>query len=488
MSALLSDEFLRDSVAIHRLAMQSLFERLDSLCEGAVAVDRQARIVWINEKYLATLGLTSVADALGREIEEVIPNSLMREVVRSGQPILLDIMELGGQSLVVTRMPLQNELGQVIGAIGFVLYDQLNALKPLVAKFAKLQADLAEARRRLAEHRRPKYTFASFVGGSAAALEVKRQARRAAQQDSIVLLLGETGTGKEVLAHAIHAASARAEGPFVGINMPAVPDALLEAEFFGVAPGAFTGADRRARDGKFKLADGGTLFLDEIGDLPLPLQSKLLRVLQDQEVEPLGSNRVFKVDLRVIAATSVDLEQLVAEGRFRSDLYYRLSVLPIRLPPLRERLADLNELAQYLLEELAARSGLPVREIDAAAISLLASYNWPGNVRELRNVLERASALTDNVSLTTHDIGSVLPPRHRMPSGARSVSSYADAMAGFERTLIQSALVAVGGKVPAAAKLLGLSRATVYNKMAQLGLVSGTPDARPGRQTMKKTT
>jgi transcriptional regulator with PAS, ATPase and Fis domain len=389
-------------------------------------------------------------DALGREIEEVIPNSLMREVVRSGQPILLDIMELGGQSLVVTRMPLQNELGQVIGAIGFVLYDQLNALKPLVAKFAKLQADLAEARRRLAEHRRPKYTFASFVGGSAAALEVKRQARRAAQQDSIVLLLGETGTGKEVLAHAIHAASARAEGPFVGINMPAVPDALLEAEFFGVAPGAFTGADRKARDGKFKLADGGTLFLDEIGDLPLPLQSKLLRVLQDQEVEPLGSNRVFKVDLRVIAATSVDLEQLVAEGRFRSDLYYRLSVLPIRLPPLRERLADLNELAQYLLEELAARSGLPVREIDAAAISLL-------------------------------------PPRHRMPSGARSVSSYADAMAGFERTLIQSALVAVGGKVPAAAKLLGLSRATVYNKMAQLGLVSGTPD-RPGRQTMKKTT
>src|SRR5258707_1265407 len=228
----------------------------------------------------------------------------------------------------------------------------LRTNKPLVAKFAKLQADLAEARRRLAEHRRPKYTCASFVGGSAAALEVKRQARRAAQQNSIVLLLGETGTGKEVLAHAIHAASARAEGPFVGINMPAVPDALLEAAFFGVAPGAFTGADRKARDGKFKLADGGTLFLDEIGDLPVPLQSKLLRVLQDQEVEPLGSNRVFKVDLRVIAATSVDLEQLVAEGRFRSDLYYRLSVLPIRLPPLRERLADLNELAQYLLEEL----------------------------------------------------------------------------------------------------------------------------------------
>jgi transcriptional regulator with PAS, ATPase and Fis domain len=487
MSAQLSDEFLRDSMAIHRLAMQSLFERLDSLCEGAVAVDRHARIVWINEKYLATLGLASVRDALGRDIEDVIPNSLMREVVNSGQPILLDILELGGQSLVVTRMPLQDEQGQVIGAIGFVLYDQLNALKPLVVKFAKLQAELAEARRRLAEHRRPKYTFASFVGGSAPALEAKRQARRAAQQDSTVLLLGETGTGKEVLAHAIHAASARADGPFIGINMPAVPDALLEAEFFGVAPGAFTGAERKARDGKFKLADGGTLFLDEIGDLPLPLQSKLLRVLQDQEIEPLGSNRVFKVDLRVIAATSVDLDELVAQGRFRSDLYYRLSVLPIRLPPLRERLADLNELAQYLLEELSARCGAQVRDIDGAAISLLASYNWPGNVRELRNVLERATALSDNACLTSHDIAAVLPPRHRMPSGTRGVPSYADAMAGFERTLIQSALAAAGGKVPAAAKLLGLSRATVYNKMGQLGLASGTLDARPVRQTTLKT-
>jgi transcriptional regulator with PAS, ATPase and Fis domain len=272
MSALLSDEVLRDSVAIHRLAMQSLFERLDSLCEGAVAVDREARIAWINEKYLATLGLKSVRDALGREIEQVIPNSLMREVVRSGEPILLDVMELGGQSLVVTRMPLQDEQGQVIGAIGLVLYDQLSALKPLVAKFAQLQTDLTEARRRLAEHRRPTVTFASFVGGSAAALDVKRQARRAAQQDSTVVLLGETGTGKQVLAHAIHAASARADGPFVGVALAAVPDALLEAELFGVAPGAFPGADRNARDGKLKLADGGTLFLDEIGDLPLTLQ------------------------------------------------------------------------------------------------------------------------------------------------------------------------------------------------------------------------
>ena len=483
MSAVITDEFLRDSVAIHRLAMQSLFERLDSLCEGAVAVDRQARIVWINEKYLATLGLKGVHEALGRDIEEVIPNSLLREVVRSGQPILLDVMALGGQSLVVTRMPLLDEQRQVIGAIGLVLYDQLNALKPLVGKFAQLQSELAEARRRLAEQRAPKYTFASFIGGSAACVEVKRQARRAAQQNGTVLLVGEIGTGKEVLARAIHAASARAEGAFITINLPTVPDALLEAELFGAAPGA----ESRTRDGKLRLADGGTLYLDEIGNLPLPLQSRLLRVLQDQQVEPLGSNRVIKVDLRVIGATSVDLEQLVAQGRFRSDLYCRLSVFPIRLPPLRERLADLNELTERLLEELAARCGGPAREIDAAAVSLLASYNWPGNVRELRNVLERASALTDRACLAVHDISAVMPPRHRLPAGVRGLPGYADAMAGFERTLIQSALATAGGKVPVAAKLLGLARATVYNKMAQLGLVSGSADGRPVRPPRSKS-
>jgi len=269
----------------------------------------------------------------------------------------------------------------------------------------------------------------------------------------------------------------------VTVNVGGLAEGVFESELFGHTKGAFTGANAD-RVGRFELADGGTLFLDEIGDLPLPLQAKLLRVLQDQEIEPLGSNRVIKVDLRVIAATSVDLEQLVAQGRFRSDLYYRLSVLPIRLPPLRDRLADLNELAQHLLEELAARSGPPVREIEGSAVALLANYDWPGNVRELRNVLERASALTDNACLTALDIGAVLPARRVQPgAAARGVPSYADAIAGFERTLIQSALSAADGKVPAAAKLLGLSRATVYSKMSQLGLVSRPLDTRPSPQT-----
>jgi transcriptional regulator with PAS, ATPase and Fis domain len=296
---------------------------------------------------------------------------------------------------------------------------------------------------------------------------VKRQARRAAQTDSTVLLLGETGTGKELLAHAIHAASARAGQPLVGVNLAAVPETLLEAEFFGVAPGAYTGADRKGREGKFKLADKGTLFLDEVGDMPLALQAKLLRALQEQEVEPLGSNKVIKVDVRVIAATSRDLKALVAEGRFREDLYYRLSVLPVRLPALRDRLSDLEALAESLLESIAARTGLPQRELDPSALALLAAQRWPGNIRELRNALEQAAMLTDNARLSAADFAQVLPaPAARSERRqAGPLRPLPQLIAELERSSIQSALAATGGNKLSAAKLLGISRATLYEKL-----------------------
>ena len=288
----------------------------------------------------------------------------------------------------------------MIGAFGMVLLDHPETtMQPLIAKFSRLQSQLDAAHAQLVAERRPKYTIAGFIGSSPAVLEVKRQARRVAPTSSTVLLLGETGTGKEVLAQAIHAASLRAARPFVGVNIAAVPETLLEAEFFGVAPGAYTGADRKGRDGKFKLADGGTLFLDEIGDMPLALQSKLLRVLQEQEVEPLGSNKVQRVDVRVIAATSRDLPAMVADGSFRADLYYRLNVLPIRLPPLRERLGDLEALAEVLMEDIARRSGLPPRSLAPDAVELLARQRWPGNIRELRNTLEQAALMTDDLVL-----------------------------------------------------------------------------------------
>ena len=252
-----------------RRAMESLFKTFENLSEGTFIVDADARVVWINKRYAARFGFSDPEQAIGRDCESVIPHSLMREVVMTGKPILLDVLETDREPLVVTRLPLKDDRGETVGAIGFALFDEMKALTPLFAHYSRVQQELIATRQSLAQARRAKYTFASFVGTSAASLEVKRQARRAAQVESPVLLLGETGTGKELLAHAIHGTSTRAAKPLVTVNVAAIPETLLEVEFFGAAPGAYTGADRKGRVGKFELADGGTLFLDEIGDMPL---------------------------------------------------------------------------------------------------------------------------------------------------------------------------------------------------------------------------
>ncbi|GIX26233.1 sigma-54 interaction domain-containing protein [Pelomicrobium sp. G1] len=465
------------AAAIHEQAVRSLFQMFESICEGAVIVDREARIVWISDKYLALLGLAGAHQALGKPVEQVIPASLMRRVVETGEPILLDIMEFGQQSFVVTRLPLRGEDGQVTGAVGFVLYDRPQYLKPLVSKFTRLQRDLARAQRELAQRRRPKYSFSSFVGTSAASLEVKRQARRAAQLDTTVLIQGETGTGKELLAHAIHAASARSDGPFVSLNPAGVPEQVLEQELFGVAPGG-DGAARRVREGKLKLAHGGTLFLDEVGDIPPALQPKLLRMLQEQEFELPGSHKIVQVDVRVIAATSRDLRRLVQEGRLRADLYYRLNVLRIDVPPLRERLEDLEALCEVLLERIAERTGLPQRELARDALALLRAYSWPGNVRELGNVLEQVTMLAEGRRLGAEDFAHALPAAPfaygRCGGGGDPAlpRRLAEAVAESQREAIREALIAAKGNKVTAARLLGISRATLYEKMAALGLAS----------------
>jgi transcriptional regulator with PAS, ATPase and Fis domain len=310
---------------------------------------------------------------------------------------------------------------------------------------------------------------------------VKRHARRAAQSTSPVLLLGETGTGKELLAHAIHASSARAKGMFVSVNIAAVPDTLLEAEFFGFAPGAFTGADRRGREGKFKLADGGSLFLDEIGDMPLGLQAKLLRALQEGEIEPLGSNKLVPFDARVIAATSRDLPELVRRGLFREDLYYRLNVLPLRVPPLRERRSDIPALVEALGEDMALRSGEAPPELTPDALALLAGQHWRGNIRELRNVLEQVTMRSDSQRIDAVQLERILReagleqielPDLSHAGGdeeAALLRPLAQQIAELERKAIAAAMASTGGNKLATSRLLGISRATLYERMTNQG-------------------
>ena len=483
-----------DAQGILELAARSMFQLFSTVSQGMFLVDLRGRIVWVNEGYqrfLPDLGVSSVDQFVGRTVEEVIPNTQMRRVLETGQAVLIDLLTNRAGTFVVSRIPLRDDAGKVIGAIGIVLFDHPETtLQPLISKFALLQRDLDDARRELAAQRiqsqrgagtgerRTKYTFASFVGSSPAAAEVKRQARRAAQSASPVLLLGETGTGKELLAHAIHAASARAQGPFVGVNIAAVPDTLLEAEFFGVAPGAYTGADRKGRDGKFKLADGGTLFLDEIGDMPPSLQAKLLRALQEGEIEPLGSNALVPFDVRVIAATSRDLGALVREGRFREDLFYRLHVLPVRVPPLRERRGDIAALVEVLGEDLALRNGTAPPELLPDALALLSGQPWRGNIRELRNVLEQAAMRSDDHSIDAEQLrtifreGGVEPAApvadavvSRDPGQDDLLRPLAVQVAELEGRAIAAAMAATGGNKLATSRLLGISRATLYGRL-----------------------
>jgi transcriptional regulator with PAS, ATPase and Fis domain len=479
-----------DADGILALAAREMFSLFSSISQGMLLVDKQGRVVWINEgyrKFLPELGFARDEDFVGRLVEEVIPNTLMHQVLDTGKPILIDLLTNMAGTFVVSRIPLRDPQGQVIGALGMVLFDHPETtLQPLIEKFAGLQKDLDDARRELAAQRRTKYTFGSFVGNSAASAEVKRQGRRAALTNSTVLLTGETGTGKELLAHAIHAASARALRPFIGVNIAAVPESLIEAEFFGVAPGAYTGADRKGRDGKFKVAEGGTLFLDEIGDMPLGLQSKLLRVLQEQEYEPVGSNALVRTQVRIIAATSRDLPAMVAAGQFREDLYYRLNVLTIRMPALRERVQDLPALVEALSEDIARRSGLPQREVSDEALALLSRHPWRGNIRELRNLLEQASLLSDTIRLGVTQIEPLLHGQMRLPSGTphalasatvtppapvmvalKTNQTLPELIADIERQAIAQALAESGGNKLAAAKRLGIARATLYQKLGE---------------------
>ena len=485
-----ADSLPRDAQSILELAARSMFELFANASEGMLLVDREARVVWINDqyrRYLPALGFPREEDFVGHPVSAVVQNTLMHQVLETGKPILIDLLTNRAGTFVVSRIPLRDAAGSVIGALGIVLFDQPETnLQPLIAKFSLLQRDLEDARRELAAQRsqpasgqrQSKYTFASFVGTSPAAVEVKRHARRAAQSGSPVLLLGETGTGKELLAHAIHASSARARGPFVSVNIAAVPDTLLEAEFFGVAPGAYTGADRKGRDGKFKLADGGTLFLDEIGDMPQGLQAKLLRALQEGEIEPLGSNRLVPFNARVIAATSRDLAVLVREGKFREDLFYRLNVLPIRVPPLRERRDDIPALVEVLGEDMALRGGAAQLEVLPDALALLSGQKWRGNIRELRNVLEQAAMSSDSPRIDAQQLEKILrdtgleqiapalaPPAALPAGGSDLLRPLAEQVAELERHAIAAAMKATSGNKLATARLLGISRATLYGRL-----------------------
>jgi Nif-specific regulatory protein len=296
---------------------------------------------------------------------------------------------------------------------------------------------------------------------------VYEQVAQVARSNTTVLLRGESGTGKELIASAIHYNSARAKKPFVKVSCGALPDTLIESELFGYEKGAFTGADARKK-GRFELADGGTLFLDEIGDVQLSTQVKLLRVLQEREFERLGGHETLKADVRLIAATNKDLERAIEQGKFREDLFYRLNVFPIFIPPLRERKPDVLLLADHFLQRFSAEHGRDIRRLATPAIDMLASYHWPGNARELQNVIERAVLVCDGHVIHAHHLSPTLQTAEA--SGTVMSIALDDAVAAYEKDLLQDALKSARGNRAKAARLLRTTERIVNYKVRKLGI------------------
>lgn len=357
-------------------------------------------------------------------------------------------------------------------------YDRTTRLLSIIAAMAAqsikvehlIEADkqrLLDENIHLKQELRERYDFSHLIGNSSPLRQVYEQVTQVARANTTVLLRGESGTGKELIAHAIHYNSLRANKPFIKVNCAALPETLIESELFGYEKGAFTGAQGRKK-GRFELAEGGTLFLDEIGDLNLSTQIKLLRVLQEREFERLGGTETIKSNVRLIVATNKDLEKAISAGEFREDLYYRLNVFTIFMPPLRERKSDVLLLADHFLEKYAREHGKRIKRISTPAIDMLTSYHWPGNVRELENIMERAVLICE-----THVIhGHHLPPTLQTAEGSKTVTrlSLAAAVEAYEADLIQDALKTTRGNRAKAAKLLDTTERIIGYKVKKFGL------------------
>ena len=428
--------------------------------ELIVVVNKNGYIENMSQAYGDFLGI-QVQNAIGRHVTEVIENTRMDIVVKTGVPETGETQDIHGEKMIATRIPIRKN-GMVIGAYGRVLVRNTRELHMLHDKLSSIEMELNMYKRTFEKINTAKYTVDDIIGDCSIMQDLKDSVRKVAKTNSNVLIMGESGTGKELFAHSIHAGSMRRKAPFVCVNCGSIPEQLIESELFGYEEGAFTGARKGGKIGLFPAAHGGTIFLDEIGELPLPMQVRLLRVLQDREIQRVGSNVREKVNVRVVAATNRNLYQMVKKGEFRSDLYYRLNVVTLHLPLLRERKEDLPLLIQMILSKISKKESLGAIEISREAMDHLLRYDWPGNVRELENVLERAINFTDAGEKIK---AKNLPERITGSMVSRTVMPLKELMENTEKDAIKDVLLRCRNCKAKAANELGISRTTLYEKM-----------------------
>ncbi len=434
---------------------------LNNAYEWLVIIDDKGYIIMMSKGYKEFVG-DMVPE--GKHVTEVIENTKLHDIIKTGKTQIGEIQLIKGQQVIASRLPIIKD-NKIIGAIGKVIFKDITDFYDMSKKIITMEKEIKYYKDQLKKQKSAKYSFSNIIGDSKSLMEVKNICERAAMSDSNVLIMGESGTGKELFAHAIHNASDRASGPFVKINCAAIPSELLESELFGYEGGAFTGAKKEGKVGKFELANGGSIFLDEIGDMPIQMQAKLLRVLQEREIERIGATKTRPIDVRIISATNKNLEEEVKTGDFREDLYYRLNVMSVYIEPLRKRKDDIRPLAKALVKKLSNQMGVYVDSISEKAMMALETYDWPGNIRELENIIERSINLLDSDRIIKV---STLPIYVTKSSKAHvyvSGNTLKEQLSDLEKSIILECLAENQGNKQKTANDLDMSRTSLYQKL-----------------------
>lgn len=438
---------------------------------GLMIVDKSGELVYLSQQCADYMDLKKET-SIGRHIEEVFPQSKMMDIIYKKEPITTDFYEAQGRISWSTRLPL-NKSGNLIGVMEYDLFQEFDMMGVFAKKYMNLQDELEYLKEEVKKLRTTKYTVDDIVGESKAIQDLRNQVRQAAKSNSTVIITGETGTGKELVAHAIHSLSLRCLRNFVRINASGFPDSLIESELFGYEEGAFTGARKGGKKGKFELADEGTLFIDEINQMPMHLQPKLLRALQEHEIERVGGNETIPVDIRIIVATNENLEKKVKERTFREDLYYRLNVVEIRTPSLREIKEDIPIIIKTQIDKLNHYLGKNMKGIESDAMKALMEYNWPGNIRELKNSIERAMNYAETSHIRLEDLkflGVKDSDRFSVQNLKDKENPIEEMKKDIEKKMIIEAIEYCSGNKSKAAELLKISRTLLHQKIKRLNI------------------
>ena len=440
---------------------------VDNPYECPVIIDTKGIIRFISHYSMELIGVDPVT-AIGRHVKEVIKETNLHEVVETGRAKIGQTLFVGGRLQIISRIPLKNREGKIIGAVGKAMLHHESKVMEIQRRLDVLHSKLKYYRDEIKSLKGARV----LIGQSDLIQIAKKLALQVSASDFPVLITGESGTGKETIAYYIHRNSKRAEGPFIRVNCAAIPPELIESELLGYEGGAFTGARAQGKPGKFELANNGTILLDEIGDMPLTMQAKLLRVLQEQELEHIGGITTIKLDYRLIVSTNKNLQEMMNKGTFREDLYYRVSSFQIHAPSLRNIREDIPVIARHLMSILNQEVGSYPADISEEAMEMLKNYQWPGNVRELKNVLERGLIMARGEQLRPEHLPGRITGLEMMTDGLfRPNGSLKERLAGVERQIISDTLRSVGGNRLKAAKILGIHRSSLYEKMKQHNVV-----------------